>query len=966
VRVHFAAAWRFVAPFALLGALAAAPAVGAAERLVLDSAIAEVVPIELGEPDLQEIEAVRQANAARFEKRLQIGIGRWVAGHANAHSRALRWRPVAGGSAAQWEISSLGAQGLRVAIDIGELPDSVQVRFAGNGDDAVYGPSSASDALRDAEGLFWSPVLEGDHATVELFVPYTHAPADVSIGIARVSHLFASPRAADFENVAKAAGSCEVDLICRSAADSALANVGKAVARMTFSDGLGGGTFTCTGTLLRTTSGPGAPYFYSANHCISTQASANTLTTHWFYDRPVCNAGSGISSSYVQLGGGATLLYNNATSDVLLLRLNSTPPAGAVYAGWTSSTLTNGTALTAVHHPAGDVKKVSLGSMGGFSAYGGGSGTTHLIALWNSTATGVTEGGSSGSGIFTAVGSPATDYELRGGLHGGPSSCSATGVDLRDYYSRFDQAYPSLAQYLDPATPPPCTYSISPTSGSSGSAGGSGSFTVTTTSGCAWSAVSNASWLTTSSSGTGSGTAFYSVAANSGAARSGTITVGGQTFTMSQSEGQQGSSSAVLSNTGFESGLTSWFESSTGGYPVITSDAAAAHAGNYYAWLGGYLSGTDAIYQDLIVPASADSVRLQFWYRITTQDSAQSAADTMTVTIQSASSGLTLATLVTLSNLDAANGWVQSLPYDLRAFRGQTVRVKFTAVNNATGITNFRVDDVTLTASSGVAIPRLGNLSTRMQVLTGNNVMIAGFIIGGTVSKTVVVNVAGPSLANFGVTGALANPTLTLVRSSDNAILGTNDNWQAQTNPADVSAITATGFQPNHPLEPALIATLPPGANTAIVQGSANGMGVGLIGVFEVDHPEVPLINISTRGQVLTGNDVMIAGFIVSGTTPQTVVVNVAGPYLANFGIGNPLQNPTLTLVRSSDNAVLATNDDWQSAPNAAQILASGFAPNNPLEPAILATLPPGAYTAIVSGSNGGTGVGLVGVFTVP
>ena len=115
---------------------------------------------------------------------------------------------------------------------------------------------------------------------------------------------------------------------------------------------------------------------------------------------------------------------------------------------------------------------------------------------------------------------------------------------------------------------------------------------------------------------------------------------------------------------------------------------------------------------------------------------------------------------------------------------------------------------------------------------------------------------------------------------------------------------------------------------------------------------------------MLTGNDVMIAGFIIQGSGPQTVVVNDAGPSLSAHGITNPLANPTLTLVRSSDNAIIATNDNWQAAANAAAIQASGFQPANPLEPAIMMTLAPGAYTAIVQGV-GGTGVGLVGVFRV-
>ena len=268
----------------------------------------------------------------------------------------------------------------------------------------------------------------------------------------------------------------------------------------------------------------------------------------------------------------------------------------------------------------------------------------------------------------------------------------------------------------------------------------------------------------------------------------------------------------------------------------------------------------------------------------------------------------------------------------------------------------------TLTAFTAANTARLANLSTRGQVLTGNEVMIAGFVIGGSTPKTVVINVAGPSLANFGVANPLANPTLTLVRSSDNAVIATNDDWQSASNAAQIQA---SGFAPSNALEPAIMMTLAPGAYTAIVQGVGGGTGTGLVGVFEVDHPEAPLVNISTRGKVLTGNDVMIGGFVIQGA-PRKVVINVAGPSLANFGIANPLANPMVTLVRSSDNAVIEVNDNWQSASNAAQIQASGFAPSNPLEPAILITLAPGAYTAIVQGSGGGTGVALIGVFAAP
>jgi hypothetical protein len=258
---------------------------------------------------------------------------------------------------------------------------------------------------------------------------------------------------------------------------------------------------------------------------------------------------------------------------------------------------------------------------------------------------------------------------------------------------------------------------------------------------------------------------------------------------------------------------------------------------------------------------------------------------------------------------------------------------------------------------------RLSNLSTRMQVLTGNDVMITGFVISGTASKTVAIVGTGPSLAAYGITTPLANPTLTLVRSSDQVVIATNDDWPSS---ATAVAMAASGFAPTNPLEAGIYATLPPGAYTAILSGAGGGTGIGVAAVYEVDRPEAPLVNISTRGQVRTGNDVMIGGFVIQGTEAKTVAIVGTGPSLAAYGIANPLANPTITLVRTSDQSVVATNDNWGSAANAAQIQSSGFAPSNALESAMLVTLPPGAYTAIMSGAGGTTGTGVVAVYAVP
>jgi hypothetical protein len=238
--------------------------------------------------------------------------------------------------------------------------------------------------------------------------------------------------------------------------------------------------------------------------------------------------------------------------------------------------------------------------------------------------------------------------------------------------------------------------------------------------------------------------------------------------------------------------------------------------------------------------------------------------------------------------------------------------------------------------------------------------MIGGFVIGGSANKTVAIVATGPSLVPFGITNALPNPMLTLVRSSDQAVIATNNDWQTDANQA---ALSAAGFAPSNPLEAALLVNLAPGAYTAIVEGVGGVTGVSVIGVYEVDGPTIPLVNISTRGRVMTGNDVMIGGFVITGTGPQTVAIVATGPSLAPFGIANPLANPMITLVRSSDQAVIDSNDDWGAHANASQLQAAGFAPTNALESGIYTTLPPGAYTVIVQGVSGGTGVAVIGVY---
>jgi sugar lactone lactonase YvrE len=256
------------------------------------------------------------------------------------------------------------------------------------------------------------------------------------------------------------------------------------------------------------------------------------------------------------------------------------------------------------------------------------------------------------------------------------------------------------------------------------------------------------------------------------------------------------------------------------------------------------------------------------------------------------------------------------------------------------------------------AVPQ--NISTRMDVLTGEQVMIAGFIIVGSAPKRVMVRGIGPSLSNFGISGVLSNPTLQL-QDQGGATVARNDDWKE----SQESEIANTGIPPTNDVESAMVVTLAPGAYTVIEQGKANGTGVGLVELYDLDPgTDSSLGNISTRGFVETGNKVMIGGFIVGGgNNTAKVLVRGIGPSLAAFGISNPLSDPRIELHNASG-ALVSSNNDWKDT-DRDLIQATGIPPSNDLESAIVAVLPGGSYTAIVSGRNGETGVGLVEVYNL-
>ena len=259
---------------------------------------------------------------------------------------------------------------------------------------------------------------------------------------------------------------------------------------------------------------------------------------------------------------------------------------------------------------------------------------------------------------------------------------------------------------------------------------------------------------------------------------------------------------------------------------------------------------------------------------------------------------------------------------------------------------------------------RFGNIATRMRVDTGSSVMIGGFIVTGNAPKNIVVRGIGPSLAAFGVSGVLAEPVLEL-RAANGSLIAQNDNWQD--NPSQAAQLGALGFALQDPRESAVMATLQPGSYTAILSGRNQTAGVGLVEIYDTNSAaDAQMANISTRGSVLTGNDVMIGGFILGGSAGSTrVVVRGIGPSLAEFGLNPVLSDPTLEL-RNTDGALLMENDDWQNdSIQAGQLTAADLAPASRLESALVATLPPGSYTAILAGWQNATGIGLIEIYNV-
>jgi hypothetical protein len=270
-------------------------------------------------------------------------------------------------------------------------------------------------------------------------------------------------------------------------------------------------------------------------------------------------------------------------------------------------------------------------------------------------------------------------------------------------------------------------------------------------------------------------------------------------------------------------------------------------------------------------------------------------------------------------------------------------------------------------ARNALMRPSLLNVSTRLQVGLEEHAAISGFIVSGTGTKKVMVRAIGPSLSQFGIAGPLADPVLELHDQA--GVIGANDNWQTTQLGGVITAdqqaeILASTISPDDPAEAAIIANLEPGPYTAIVRGANNGTGTGLAEIYDLS-PTAPAVvaNLSTRGYVQSEDDVLIGGFIVGGSESLTVVVRALGPSLTQAGVADALSDPVLEL-RDADGLLLASNDNWADTQREA-IEESGLAPGDSREAAVEQILIPGSYTAIVSGKDGGIGIGLVEIYRI-
>jgi hypothetical protein len=420
------------------------------------------VVVQLGPAPLEFV----QAKAAAMERPVQAAIARQIgaarvvgalATPADA-ARVLVWQVTAsGGLAAAASFRSDGATGLRLGLEVERLPPSAQVRVRPSGStstETVRGDEILATLARNwaagdnspAGRTYWLPAVAGEALTLEIELPPGVDAAQVEVAIPRLFHLWWTHEAVARTNDLKIgeSGPCNLDITC----SPEYGFESRAIARMEYVRD--GGAFLCTGTLMADTAASGTPYFLGANHCVGDQTTASTLSTYWFYRSAACNSTT-LDPAATRVSGGATLLYASAVTDTSFMLLRGAPPVGAVHAGSLLSPPALGTALAGLHHPAGDLLKLSLGDNPAYArcegtrcTADGVDASNFLVLHWTR---GTTESGSSGSPVFASVG--ARRYVV-GQLFAGSASC--TRPDANDYYGRFDKVYPALRAWVGTPT----------------------------------------------------------------------------------------------------------------------------------------------------------------------------------------------------------------------------------------------------------------------------------------------------------------------------------------------------------------------------------------------------------------------------------------------------------------------------------------------------------------------------------
>lgn len=425
------------------------------------------IPVRIALPGLSNENSRLQKSApGTFGAPQKVGVARSIPETATAAQlgSSLAWTTSErGGKVAAIRFASTGALGVRLGLVVRALPFGAFVRFYADGSDTwheipgqeilsgINRNLAAGDSSDDAR-TYWSPNLRGAAVTMEIEIPASAKTSEVDVAIPSLSHfLVDTHKEGSIEKIGEA-GTCNLDVACTSTYNQ----LSKSVALMEFMSG--GTAYVCTGTLLNDRMSTGTPYFLTAKHCISNQTMASTITTIWFYTSSSCSSGVVSSASRV-LTQGATLLYVSPDplaggvmqGDTSFLRLNQTPPAGALYAGSSPLALEASASVYGVHHPKGDVQKYSVGLFTGASECAavscGTPATTNANFMRVHWTQGVTESGSSGSGVFTRLN--GKDY-LVGQLLGGGSSCFAPASP--DFYGRFATVAPALAPWLSAAS----------------------------------------------------------------------------------------------------------------------------------------------------------------------------------------------------------------------------------------------------------------------------------------------------------------------------------------------------------------------------------------------------------------------------------------------------------------------------------------------------------------------------------